>query len=136
MSKIKKGLCISIICWSSAILFGLWGVWMLTYISKFGPGYSYLLTVVAVMMFGWAFLLVWADRNHVYRKGVFFVTGLVATGLLLGQIYGYYIGVLTEKITIVTGTLLFALVVLFALSYFFSKRAVCPKSTILNSNLS
>jgi len=79
------------------------------------------------MMFGWAFLLIWADRDHYYRKGVFFITALVGVALLFAQLYGYFIGALPVKITMVTGTLLFALVALFALSYFVAKQAGCSK---------
>ncbi len=71
MGKIKKVSLISIICWSSAMLLGLGGIFMLASVNRFSPGYSYLSITGAVMMFGWAFLLVWADRDHSCRKGVF-----------------------------------------------------------------
>jgi len=113
-------------CWSSAILLGLSGVLMLSAVSQFSPGDSYLLIIGVVMMFGWAFLLVWANRDHSYRKGVFFITGLMAVGLLFAQVYGYFIGVLSLKIAVATATCLCAMIVLFALSYLAAKRADCP----------
>ncbi len=121
---------ISIICWSSAILLGLIGILMLSSIYRFGSEYSYLLIVGAVMMFGWAFLLVWADRDHYYRKGVFAITGLVTTGLLFAQMYGYSIGVLPLKIAVATAFFLCMLIVLFALSYLAVKRTGCSKKNI------
>jgi heme A synthase len=127
MGKIKKVSLISIICWSSAILLGLSGILMLSYVNRFSSEYSYLLIIGAIMMFGWAFLLVWADRDHSYRKGVFFITGLVAVGLLFAQVYGYFISVLSLKIAVAIATSLCALIVLFALSYLAAKRADCPK---------
>ena len=127
MGKIKKVSLISVICWSSAILLGLSGILMLSSVNRFSSGYSYLLIVGAVMMFGWAFLLVWADRDHSYRKGVFFITGLMSVGLLFAQMYGYFIGVLSLKIAIVIAAAPCALIILFALSYLAAKRADCPK---------
>ena len=127
MGKTKNVSLISMICWSSAILFYLWGILMLSSQSSSSPGHSYLLTVGAVMMFGWAFLLVWADRDHYYRKGVFFITALVAVGLLFAQMYGYFIGALSAKVAVSAGTLLCAVIILFTLSYFAAKRTGCSK---------
>jgi hypothetical protein len=127
MGKIKKVSLISIICWSSAMLLGLGGIFMLASVNRFSPGYSYLSITGAVMMFGWAFLLVWADRDHSYRKGVFFVTCLVAVGLLFAQVYGYFIGVLPLNVAIVIAAFLCALIILFALSYLAAKQADCPR---------
>ena len=127
MAKIKNVSLISLICWSSAILLGLIGMLMLLSVSKFSSENGYLLIIGVVMMFGWAFLLVWAERDHSYRKGVFFITGLVAVGLLFAQGYGYIIGVLSLKIAVAIATSLCALIVLFALSYLAAKRADCPK---------
>jgi len=135
MGRKNKVSIISIICWSTALLFGLWGLIMLALINRLSPGYSYLLTVGAVMMFGWAFLLIWADRNHSHRKGVFFITGLIAGGLLFAQLYGYFIGALSEKITMITGALLFALMALLVLSYFITKQAGHPKKYNLEQQL-
>jgi hypothetical protein len=127
MAKIKRFSLISMICWSSAILLGLSGILILSSVSQFSSGNSYLLIIGVVMMFGWAFLLVWADRDHSYRKGVFLITGLMAVGLLFAQVYGYFIGVLSLKIAVATATCLCSMIVLFALSYLAAKRADCPK---------
>ena len=131
MIKIDNVSRISIICWTSAILLGLIGILMLLSISSFNSEDSYLLVTGAVLMFGWAFLLVWADRDHSYRKGVFAITGLVTAGLLFAQIYGYSIGVLPLKITVATVFFLCLLIVLFALSYLAVKRTDCSKKHIL-----
>jgi heme A synthase len=127
MGNTKKVFLTSIVCWSSAILLGLSGILILTSIDRSSPEYSYLLILGAVMVFSWASLLVWADRDHSYRKGVFAITGLMTVGLLFAQMYGYSIGVLSLKVTVAIAISLGALIVLFTLSYLAVKRSDCPK---------
>jgi hypothetical protein len=127
MGKIERNSFVSVVCWSSATLLCLGGILILASMSRFSPAYSYLLAVCAVMMFGWASLMLWADRNHSHRKGVFFTAGLVAAGLLSVQIYGYFTGLFTLKFTLMTGILLSVLGVSFVSSYSIGKMLDCPK---------
>ena len=127
MSKSYRVPLISIICWTSSVLFGSSGVLMLAVSDRYEPPVGYALALGAIMMFGWVLLLLWADRNHEYRKGVFFISGLVAGGLLLAQVYGYFIGALSAATALVTGILLLGVITAFAFSYYVAKRVGCSK---------
>ena len=59
-------------------------------IPNFNPGndYRYAMSIAASLMLGWVFLLVWADRRPVERRGVLLLTvfpvlaGLIISGAL------------------------------------------------------
>ena len=44
-------------------------------------------------MFGWTFLLIWADRDPVNRKGILLLTIFVISGMFLTSGYIMWIGV-------------------------------------------
>ena len=122
MSKSYQVPLISIICWTSSALFGFSGLLMLAVQNRYEPTVGYALAISAIIMFGWAFLLIWADRNQAHRKGVFLITILIAAGLLLAQVYGFLIGVLSAAMALVTGILLLGVITSFACSYYIAKR--------------
>ena len=73
-------------------------------------------------MIGWTFLLIWADRSPVERKGILLLTAFpVVTGLLLAEIYAVQSGMLTFGQMIPTGAFLVGLIVLFCFSYYYAK---------------
>ena len=73
----------------------------------------------ASLMFGWTFLLVWADRKPFERKGVLLITIFpVIIGLALTTLYGYLSGFLPLKGAIPMWILQTFLTVLFLTAYF------------------
>jgi len=73
-------------------------------------------------MLGWTFLLIWAERKPVERKGVLLLTVLpVVTGLLLAELYAVQSEVLTFEQMLPTGVFLVALIVLFSFSYYYAR---------------
>ena len=135
MGKIKKVTLISTICWSSAFIFSLMGIYMLSIMDRYSPANRYTIIICAVMLFGWAFLLLWADRNHPYRKGVFLITMLVAAGILCAQVYSFYIGIFPPFVTLVTCILMLGIISSFAFSYRLAKVAECPKRYNIDQHL-
>jgi len=84
-----------------------------------GVEYRYALGLGASLMLGWTFLLIWADRKPLERKGVLLLTAFpVVTGLLLAEIYAVFSGIISLKKMLPTGIFLVALIVLFSFSYF------------------
>ena len=66
-------------------------------ISDFSPGYEYryAMGVGASLMIGWTFLLIWADRRPVERRGVLLLTVFpVLFGLILSGIYAVATGLI------------------------------------------
>lgn len=124
--------------WVGAILDGLWVIPMLfpnigatIYgISEFSfDGYfRYALAIGAALMLGWTFLLIWADRKPVERRGVLLLTIFpVKVGLDLANIYLFLYGYVTVKGMIPALTLSFLLYVLFIYSYLNSRSLVKSK---------
>jgi hypothetical protein len=59
----------------------------------YGVEYRYALGLGASLMLGWSFLLIWADRKPLERKGVILLTVFpVITGLILAEIYALVSG--------------------------------------------
>ena len=85
----------------------------------YGVEYRYALGLGASLMLGWTFLLVWADRKPLERKGVVLLTAFpVVAGILLAEIYAVARGLITFGKMLPTGIFLVALVVLLSFSYF------------------
>ena len=85
----------------------------------YGVEYRYALGLGASLMLGWTFLLVWADRKPLERKGVLLLTVFpVITGILLAEIYAVANGLITFEKMLPTGIFLVALIALFSFSYF------------------
>jgi hypothetical protein len=66
-------------------------------ISDFNPGYEYryAMGLGASLMIGWTFLLIWADRRPVERRGVLLLTVFpVLFGLIISGIYAVATGLI------------------------------------------
>jgi hypothetical protein len=84
--------------------------------------YRYALGLGASLMLGWTFLLVWADRKPLERKGVLLLTVFpVITGIVLAEIYSVTKGLITFEKMLPTGIFLMVLIALFIFSYFNAK---------------
>jgi len=108
--------------WVGAIADGIATLRMLFPKIAYGAEYRYALGLGASLMLGWTFLLVWADRKPLERKGVLLLTVFpVITGILLAEIYSVTKGLITFEKMLPTGIFLFVLIALFIFSYFNAK---------------
>ena len=108
--------------WVGAITDGIATFRMLFPKIAYGVEYRYALGLGASLMLGWTFLLVWADRKPLERKGVLLLTVFpVITGILLAEIYSVTKGLITFEKMLRTGIFLVALIALFIFSYFNAK---------------
>jgi hypothetical protein len=67
-------------------------------IADFNPGYEYryAMGLGASLMIGWTFLLIWADRRPVERRGVLLLTVFpVLFGIIITGIYSVVIGLIS-----------------------------------------
>ena len=121
--------------WVGAILDGLWVIPMLCPrlgaaiygIKDFIPTgeFRFALAVGAALMLGWTFLLIWADRKPVERRGVLLLTIFpVKVGLDLANIYLFVYDFVTVGDMIPSWILSFLLYVLFIYSYLNSRSLV------------
>ena len=108
--------------WVGAITDGIATFRMLFPKIAYGVEYRYALGLGASLMLGWTFLLVWADRKPLERKGVLLLTVFpVITGILLAEIYSVTKGLITFEKMLPTGIFLVVLIALFIFSYFNAK---------------
>ncbi len=108
--------------WVGALADGLATFRMLNPKLAFGVEYRYALGLGAALMLGWTFLLIWADRKPLERKGVLLLTVFpVLTGILMVEIYAVAAGLMTMEEMAPTGSFIMALIVLFSFSYFNAK---------------
>jgi hypothetical protein len=108
--------------WVGAIADGIATLRMLFPKIAYGVEYRYALGLGASLMLGWTFLLVWADRKPLERKGVLLLTVFpVITGILLDEIYSFTKGLITFEKMLPTGIFLVVLIALFIFSYFNAK---------------
>ena len=108
--------------WVGALADGLATFRMLNPKLAFGFEYRYALGLGAALMLGWTFLLIWADRKPLERKGVLLLTVFpVLTGILMVEIYAVAAGLMTMEEMAPTGSFIMALIVLFSFSYFNAK---------------
>ena len=115
----KKIIWLRISYWVGAIADGLAALRMLFPKIAYGVDYRYALGLGASLMIGWTFLLIWADRKPLERKGVLLITAFpVITGILLAEIYAVATELITFEKMLPTGVFLVALIVLFSFSYF------------------
>jgi hypothetical protein len=118
----KKILLLRISYWVGAVADGFASYRMLFPKYSYNVEYRYALGLGASLMIGWTFLLIWADRSPVERKGILLLTACpVVTGLLLAEIYAVQSGMLKFGQMIPTGTFLVGLIVLFCFSYYYAK---------------
>lgn len=88
-----------------------------------GPGFRYARGTAAVLMLGWTFLLLWADRRPLERRGVLGVTIAVVLGLALNQAVAVSTGFLPRALAAGIWALQTALVALFGWSLAVARRA-------------
>jgi len=114
----KKIIWLRISYWVGAIADGFAALRMLFPKIAYGVEYRYALGLGASLMIGWTFLLIWADRKPLERKGVLLITAFpVVTGILLAEIYAVATELITFEKMLPTGVFLVALIVLFSFSY-------------------
>ncbi len=83
-----------------------------------GVEYRYAMGLGASVVLGWAFLLIWADRKPVERKGVLLLTLFpVITGIIIAELYAYFAGFMELESVLPTIVYLLALSALFTISY-------------------
>jgi hypothetical protein len=118
----KKILLLRISYWVGAIADGFASYRMLFPKYSYDVEYRYALGLGASLMLGWTFLLIWADRNPVERKGILLLTVFpVVTGLLAAEIYAVQSGILSFEKMMPTGLFLVGLTALFCFSYYYAK---------------
>ena len=99
----KKILLLRVCYWIGAVADALSAIIMLSPkvggslygIPDFNPGYAYryAMGLGASLMLGWTFLLIWADRRPVERRGVLLLTVFpVLFGLIIAGIYAVIAG--------------------------------------------
>ena len=124
----SKILWLRISYWVGAILDGLYVIPMLSPkiggslygIENFNPGveYRYAMSIGVALMLGWTFLLLWADRKPVERRGVLLLTVFpVKVGLDMASIYIIAYGIVAWQDMIVSWVIGFLVYVLFIYSY-------------------
>jgi hypothetical protein len=94
-------------------------------IPNFNPGndYKYAMSVAASLMVGWVFLLVWADRKPVERKGVLLLTIFpVLVGLIFSGIYAVMSSFVVLDKMLPTWIMQGLLVLLFGFSYLNARK--------------
>jgi hypothetical protein len=79
--------------------------------------------LAAAVMFGWALLLVWADRRPLARRGVLLPTIFVILALLSAGLYAVASGILPIARIIPTSILGAALIALMGFSYMNARNA-------------
>ena len=98
----QRILWLRISCWTGAIADGVATIRMLFPKPAYGAEYRYALGLGASLMLGWTFLLIWADRRPLERKGVILLTAFpVVTGLLVATVYSAISG-LVDTIAVLT----------------------------------
>ena len=86
-----------------------------------GQDFQYVLSIAALFMMGWAFLLYWGSVQPIERRGILLITAVM---LFIAILFDYIIFARLFSIQqIVLGTSVkLSLVILFAGSYWHSKR--------------
>lgn len=118
--------------WVGAILDGLTIIPMLLPriggllfgIAHFSPGkeYRYAMGLAASMMLGWTFLLIWADKRPLERKGILLLTIFpVMVGLIVSGIYAVNTKIILIDKMIPMWILQIFVIILFYYSYKQSK---------------
>lgn len=90
-----------------------------------GVEYRYALGMSASLMLGWTFLLIWADRKPLARKGVLLLTAFpVVSGILLAELYAFFSKLVSFEKMLPSVISLIALIILFSFSYFNARNLV------------
>ena len=115
----KKIKCLRISYWVGAIADLLMVIVFLIPERMGESEFRYPMGLAAALMMGWTFLLIWADRKPVERKGILLLTIFpVITGLILANLYAVGLGLFPISKTIPPGILGASLIALMGFSYF------------------
>ena len=88
-----------------------------------GLSYRYALGIAAAMMWGWTFLLIWADRKPVERKFILPLTVFpVVIGLLGNNVFAVLNGLVDFELMLLKLITQCCLIVLFTFSYFYTRE--------------
>ena len=93
-------------------------------IHDFNPGYEYryAMGLGASLMLGWTFLLMWADRRPVERRGVLLLTVFpVLFGLIISGIYAVATGLISVDKMVHTWIFQGLITGLYLFSYFYTR---------------
>lgn len=63
-----------------------------------GVQYQYAMCLAATFMFGWTFLLIWADRKPIERKDIILLTLPIIVGIQISTILAYNFGLINFEI--------------------------------------
>ncbi|TFG08377.1 MAG: hypothetical protein EU539_02415 [Promethearchaeota archaeon] len=63
-----------------------------------GVQYQYAMCLAATFMFGWTFLLIWADRKPIERKDIILLTLPIIVGIQISKILAYNFGLINFEI--------------------------------------
>lgn len=108
---------------AGAVADGLVGILLLIPDRMGEAEFRYPMGVAASLMFGWTFLLVWANKKPVERKGVLLLTIFpVITGLLIAGVAAVAYGIFPLNKIIPSSLLLIVLIALFGYSYVKAKK--------------
>lgn len=86
-----------------------------------GQDFQFVLSIAALFMMGWAFLLYWGSLRPIERRGVLLLTAVMLFIAILSDDIVFRHLFSTKQIVLGT-SLKFSLVILFAGSYWHSKR--------------
>jgi hypothetical protein len=135
----KKLLLLRVCYWIGAVADALSAVIMLSPklggsmygMPDFNPGsdYRYAMGLGASLMLGWTFLLVWADRRPVERRGVLLLTVFpVLFGLIVSGIYAVTAGLIPANRMVPTWIFQGVITGLYLFSYLYT-RDLKPNKT-------
>ena len=100
-------------------------------IPDFNPGYEYryAMGLGASLMLGWTFLLIWADRRPVERRGVLLLTVFpVLFGLIISGIYAVMTGLISAGRMVPTWIFQGLITGLYLFSYVYTRDLKANKS--------
>jgi hypothetical protein len=111
--------------WVGAVADGIGAYRMLFPKIAYGIEYRYALGLGASLMLGWTFLLIWADKKPLERKGVLLLTAFpVILGILMTEIYAVFSGLISLERVLPSGSFLVGLIAMFSFSYFNAREKV------------
>jgi len=114
----RKTLWLRVSYWVGAVVDAIVAVRMLMPDAMGEAGFRYAMGTSASLMFGWTFLLIWADRQPVKRKGVLLLTIPVILGLGASSLYPVLTGVFPVAKMILGWILGTAIICLMGFSYY------------------
>jgi hypothetical protein len=86
-----------------------------------GQDFQYVLSIGALFMMGWAFLLYWGSMRPIERRGLLLITAVMLFIAILSD-YIIFAHLFSAKQIVLGSSVKLSLVILFAGSYWHSKR--------------